>query len=37
VRRDVTSYRIHDACTGLIEKGDLDVAEMRRCQPWSLD
>jgi Transmembrane protein of unknown function (DUF3556) len=28
-------YRIHDAATGLIEKGRLDVREMRRRQPWA--
>jgi hypothetical protein len=28
-------YRIHDAHDGLIEKGDLDVRELRKHQPWS--
>jgi hypothetical protein len=27
-------YRIHDAKTGLIEKGALDVRELRQRQPW---
>lgn len=30
------AYRIHDARTGLIEEGELDVAEMRGRQPWSV-
>ena len=28
-------YRIHDAKTGLIEKGELDAAELRTRQPWA--
>ncbi|MDX2088691.1 MAG: DUF3556 domain-containing protein [Kofleriaceae bacterium] len=28
------SYRIHDACTGLLEAGTLEVAPMRARQPW---
>lgn len=28
------AYRIHDAKTGLIEAGELDVAELRERQPW---
>jgi hypothetical protein len=28
-------YRIVDAATGLLEKGALDVRELRRRQPWS--
>ncbi len=28
-------YRIHDAKKGLLEEGDLDVAELRTRQPWS--
>jgi hypothetical protein len=27
-------FRIHDAATGLIEKGRVDVREMRKRQPW---
>jgi hypothetical protein len=27
-------YRIHDAATGLVEEGWVDVAEMRRRGPW---
>jgi len=32
--RPTMAYRIHDAATGLIEAGTLDVREMRRRQPW---
>jgi len=32
--RPSVSYRIHDAATGLIEEGELDVAALRTCQPW---
>jgi hypothetical protein len=28
------AYRIHDACTGLIEAGELDVRALRGRQPW---
>jgi hypothetical protein len=28
-------YRIHDARTGLLEEGELDVGAMRQRQPWS--
>jgi hypothetical protein len=28
-------YRIHDAKKGLLEKGELDVAELRTRQPWA--
>jgi hypothetical protein len=28
------SYRVADAKTGIIEKGELDVAELRTRQPW---
>jgi len=27
-------FRLHDAATGLIEKGRVDVREMRKRQPW---
>jgi hypothetical protein len=33
--RPAMAYRIHDASTGLIEAGELDVRELRRRQPWS--
>lgn len=33
--RSTMGYRIHDARTGLIEEGDLDVHEMRTRQPWA--
>jgi hypothetical protein len=33
--RSTMAYRIHDACTGLIEAGELDVRELRRRQPWA--
>ena len=32
--RATMDYRIHDAATGLIEAGTLDVNAMRRRQPW---
>jgi hypothetical protein len=32
--RATMAYRIHDAATGLIEAGTLDVHAMRRRQPW---
>lgn len=32
--RGTMAYRIHDAATGLIESGTLDVAAMRQRQPW---
>ncbi len=33
--RSTMAYRIHDASTGLIERGEVDVAAMRARQPWS--
>jgi hypothetical protein len=33
--RQTMAYRIHDASTGLIEAGELDVRELRRRQPWA--
>lgn len=33
--RATMEYRIHDAKTGLIERGELDVGELRARQPWS--
>lgn len=32
--RSTMAYRIHDAATGLIDEGTLDVHAMRRRQPW---
>ena len=32
--RHTMAYRIHDAATGLIEAGTLDVHAMRQRQPW---
>jgi Transmembrane protein of unknown function (DUF3556) len=32
--RSTMAYRIHDAATGLIEEGTVDVNQMRRRQPW---
>jgi hypothetical protein len=32
--RSTLSYRIHDARSGLIERGELDIADLRRRQPW---
>jgi hypothetical protein len=28
------AYRIHDAATGLVDRGELDVASLRARQPW---
>lgn len=33
--RSTVTFRIHDAKTGLIERGDLEVAELRTRQPWA--
>jgi hypothetical protein len=33
--RHTMAYRIHDAATGPIEAGTLDVREMRQRQPWA--
>jgi len=33
--RHTMGYRIHDAKTGLIEAGEVDVHAMRRRQPWA--
>lgn len=30
-------YRIVDACTGLVERGELDVRALRQRQPWSAE
>jgi transmembrane protein DUF3556 len=32
--RQKLAYRIVDAATGLIEKGELDIATLRNLQPW---
>jgi hypothetical protein len=32
--RATMAYRIHDAATGLIDAGTLDVHAMRQRQPW---
>jgi hypothetical protein len=32
--RSTMAYRIHDAATGLIDEGTVDVNQMRRRQPW---
>ncbi len=32
--RRTLAYRIHDASTGLLEAGELDVRELLRRQPW---
>ena len=32
--RAMLNYRIHDARTGLLERGDIDVGELRERQPW---
>ena len=34
VGRRTLGYRIHDAAQGLLEQGELDVAELRTRQPW---
>lgn len=33
--RSTLGYRIHDASTGLIEEGALDLQELRTRQPWA--
>ena len=33
--RPTMAYRIHDAATGLLDKGVLDVRAMRQRQPWA--
>ena len=35
--RSTMAYRIHDASTGLIEAGELDVRELRQRQPWAAE
>jgi hypothetical protein len=35
--RGTLAYRIHDAATGLLEEGELEVAALRRRQPWQAD
>jgi hypothetical protein len=32
--RHTMNYRIHDAHSGLIEQGELDVRELLKRQPW---
>jgi len=32
--RSTMGYRIHDARTGLMEEGELEVRELRQRQPW---
>jgi hypothetical protein len=33
--RSTLEYRIHDANQGLIERGELEIAELRSRQPWA--
>jgi hypothetical protein len=33
--RRTLAYRIHDAATGLVERGEVDVTTLRARQPWS--
>jgi hypothetical protein len=35
--RSTLHYRIHDAATGLIEQGHVEVGELRRRQPWAME
>ena len=35
--RATMAYRIHDAATGPIDAGTLDVRELRQRQPWMAD
>ena len=35
--RATLEYRILDAKTGLLERGELDVHALRRCQPWAAE
>jgi hypothetical protein len=32
--KNTLGYRIHDAKTGLLERGEIDVRELRERQPW---
>jgi hypothetical protein len=32
--RNTCHYRVHDACTGKLAEGDVDVRELRKRQPW---
>jgi len=32
--RRTLGYRIHDAATGIVERGELEVAVLRARQPW---
>jgi Transmembrane protein of unknown function (DUF3556) len=32
--RATLDYRIHDAAQGVLERGELEVAELRTRQPW---
>jgi hypothetical protein len=34
--KSTMEYRIRDAATGLVEKGELDVAKLRARQPWAV-
>jgi hypothetical protein len=36
IQRQVQRYRLVDACTGEIERGEVDVREMLSHQPWEL-
>lgn len=33
--RSTLAYRIHDASQGLLERGELEIAELRSRQPWA--
>jgi hypothetical protein len=33
--RSTLEYRIHDASAGLLERGELEIAELRSRQPWA--
>lgn len=33
--RSTMEYRIHDAKSGILERGELEIAELRTRQPWS--
>ena len=37
IHRPTLGYRIHDAATGLVEEGSVDVRHLRTLQPWDTD
>ncbi|MDC0721490.1 DUF3556 domain-containing protein [Nannocystis bainbridge] len=37
LHRQTMMWRIHDAATGELDRGEIGVAELRQLQPWSFD